>query len=357
MQQPALMPSVVALDTKALPGKVGPAAFIPPTLKPGEIGGYVVDRTDAQDVEKWSFKSTHVPFHVRHFWSPRFGRVKPWFDIEIQGPGGITIISLAEKYIYELRLGDWITVHKFVQDNQFAIAKRVTILKVPHASILMDIDIHWIGPATECAGEGKIGRGFDAADRRVFFTWNAYKGHFGARIRKRNRKISTEPYEVNKAHALGGSFYSVLGLKPPPPQSTDEEVKKAYRDKSKEHHPDMNPGDAGASMRFQEVKDAFDMLVDKAARAIYDMFMQLSQQTYTANKKGGVGDVRLKVGKFKEAWYPPVTSGKVKCMATLVGITVLVDKIEEITVEELGIKTRICVPVDGLPTLLWGLNV
>lgn len=357
MQQQALMPSVVTVKPKVLPGKIGPAAFVPPLLKPGEIGGYVVDRTDVQELETWQWNPKKVPFHVRHFWSPRLGTVEPWFDVELQGPGGTSTISLPQEYIYQFRLGDWITVHKFVQDNQFAIAKKLTVAKVPHNPVSMEFDTYWVGPATECAGEGRIGRGLDDNDRRIFFTWKAYKGYFGARIRKRDRKVRTEEYIAATGHVMGGSYYATLALNPPPPPLTDAEVKKAYRDKSKEHHPDMNLGDPGAGARFQEVRDAYEMLIDDIGRASYDMFMSLSQQTYAKNKKGGVGDVRLKAGKHKEIWYPPVTSGKLKCTGILVGNTVLVDKIEDIVEEKLLDKTRICVPVDGLPTLLWGFNV
>lgn len=358
MDQDNFLSSVV---TEALPepknAKKKTPVFVPPELQPGEIGGYVVDRTDAQELESWQWPSTAVPFHVRHFWNPRLGRVEPWFDVELQGPSGATLISLAQQHIYELRLGDWITVHKFVQDNVHAVAKRVTILKVPHEAYDMEFDVSWLGPATECAGEGKIGRGIDATDRRVFFTWNAYKGYFGARVRKRDRVVQTEEYVPAVRHAIGGSFYGTLGLVDPPPPSTDEDVKKAYRDKSKQVHPDLNPDDPSAGTKFQELKDAYDMLIDSAGRAAYDMFMDLTQQTYAKNNKDGVGPVRLRVGKFKEVWYPPITSGKIKCSATLVGNTVLVDNIEEIEIESLGNKTRICAPVDGIPTLLWGLNV
>ena len=358
MEQGSFLSSVVvpALpeSKNATPRK---PAFVPPDLKPGEVGGFVVDRTDAQELEEWSWAPKSVPFHVRHFWNPRLGRVTPWFDVELHGPGGAVIVSLSQEHIYELRLGDWVTVHKFVQNNQYAIAKKVTITKVPHESYDMEFDVSWIGPATECAGEGKIGRGIDQTDRRIFFTWVAYRSYFGARIRKRSRRIRTEEYTSVAQGAIGGTLYSILGLKPPPPPSTDEEVKKAYRDKSKETHPDMNLGDPGAGARFQEVRDAYEMLEDDAGRAAYDMFMDLSQQTYAKNRKGGVGDVYLKTGKHKDAWYPPVTSGTVKCSGSIVGNTVLVDKIENVEIETLGNKTRICAPVDGIPTLLWGIDV
>jgi hypothetical protein len=349
---------VVTPDPKALPepkgAKKSEPTFTEPQLAPGEIGGFVVDRTDVQRVEDWGFKKHHVPFHVRHLWNARLGRCRAWFDVELQSSHGSVEISLPEDYIYQLRLGDWVTVHAFIQDNRYALAKRATVHKVPRKLITMDLDMFWLGPATVCAGEGKIGRGLDSLDRRVFFTWEAYRKYFGARIRKRDREILTEEYEQQTV--LGGSYYTVLGLNPPPPPATDDQVKKAYRDKSKETHPDLHPDDPGAGTKFQMVREAYDALQDDDGRASYDMFLSLSQQTFTANK-GGADRVRYKQGLHKEGWYPKITSGKMTCSASLIANTILVDSITALTEEITGNKTRICVPVDGLPTVLWGINV
>ena len=47
--------------------------------------------------------------------------------------------------------------------------------------------------------------------------------------------------------------YSVLGITP---SATEEEIKKAYRSKCKEFHPDLHPGDAAAEDKFKEVQAA-----------------------------------------------------------------------------------------------------
>ena len=51
--------------------------------------------------------------------------------------------------------------------------------------------------------------------------------------------------------------YSVLGLEP---GASDEEVKQAYRRLAKKYHPDLNPGDAEAARKMQEVNEAYDRI-------------------------------------------------------------------------------------------------
>ena len=51
--------------------------------------------------------------------------------------------------------------------------------------------------------------------------------------------------------------YKVLGVAP---DASDEEIKKAYRDLAKKYHPDMNPGDAHAAEKMNEINDAYDRI-------------------------------------------------------------------------------------------------
>ena len=53
--------------------------------------------------------------------------------------------------------------------------------------------------------------------------------------------------------------YKVLGV---PQGASQDEIKKAYRKKAKECHPDLHPDDPTAKQKMQEVNEAYDMLMN-----------------------------------------------------------------------------------------------
>lgn len=64
-------------------------------------------------------------------------------------------------------------------------------------------------------------------------------------------------------------YYEVLGVD----KDADEEaIKKAYRVKAKQYHPDRNPGDESAVEEFKKVSEAFECLSDSRKRAEYDLY-------------------------------------------------------------------------------------
>lgn len=64
-------------------------------------------------------------------------------------------------------------------------------------------------------------------------------------------------------------YYEVLGVKK---DATADEIKKAYRKKAMELHPDRNPDDPTAETKFKEAAEAFDVLKDDNKRARYDRY-------------------------------------------------------------------------------------
>jgi molecular chaperone DnaJ len=64
-------------------------------------------------------------------------------------------------------------------------------------------------------------------------------------------------------------FYDVLGI---PRTAAAPDIKKAFRTLAMKYHPDKNPGDAEAEVRFKEVAEAYEILSDEQKRATYDRF-------------------------------------------------------------------------------------
>tara|TARA_R100001369_G_scaffold954_4_gene3213 strand:+ start:85932 stop:87062 length:1131 start_codon:yes stop_codon:yes gene_type:complete len=64
-------------------------------------------------------------------------------------------------------------------------------------------------------------------------------------------------------------FYETLGISK---SATKAEIKKAYRKKAIEFHPDKNPGDAHAEEMFKKAAEAYEILSNDDKRAKYDRF-------------------------------------------------------------------------------------
>ena len=64
-------------------------------------------------------------------------------------------------------------------------------------------------------------------------------------------------------------YYEVLGIDK---NASADEIKKAYRKKAIQYHPDRNPGDKNAEEKFKEAAEAYDVLSNPDKRARYDQF-------------------------------------------------------------------------------------
>jgi hypothetical protein len=63
-------------------------------------------------------------------------------------------------------------------------------------------------------------------------------------------------------------YYDTLGV---PRTASSDDIRKAHRELVRRYHPDLNPGDKFAEVRFREVQEAYDVLIDPATRRIYDL--------------------------------------------------------------------------------------
>jgi curved DNA-binding protein CbpA len=72
-----------------------------------------------------------------------------------------------------------------------------------------------------------------------------------------------------------GTLYDLLGALP----SDDAEgLRTAFRKAAKATHPDMNPDDPDAALRFRELVRAYDILTDAEQRATYDQLLAIALQ-------------------------------------------------------------------------------
>src|SRR5690242_9659825 len=60
-------------------------------------------------------------------------------------------------------------------------------------------------------------------------------------------------------------YYEVLGVDR---NATEADIKRAFRELARKHHPDVNPQDGGES--FREINEAYAVLCDREQRARYD---------------------------------------------------------------------------------------
>lgn len=79
-------------------------------------------------------------------------------------------------------------------------------------------------------------------------------------------------------------YYEVLGVDRGADEAT---IKSAYRNKAKEHHPDLNGGCSDAADRFKEISEAYSVLSDQQKRATYDRFGHAGVNGANGGMNGG----------------------------------------------------------------------
>lgn len=85
---------------------------------------------------------------------------------------------------------------------------------------------------------------------------------------------------------MSDDYYKLLGVEK---NASAEEIKKAYRKKAVQYHPDKNPGNKEAEEMFKKISNAYEVLSDENKRAAYDRFGEAAFKQGGPRGPGGMG--------------------------------------------------------------------
>lgn len=91
---------------------------------------------------------------------------------------------------------------------------------------------------------------------------------------------------------MSGDYYDILGVAR---DADAAALKSTFRKLAMQHHPDRNPGDAGAEAKFKEINEAYAVLSDPDKRATYDRFGK-------AGLNGGMGGGGASAADFADVF-------------------------------------------------------
>ena len=103
-------------------------------------------------------------------------------------------------------------------------------------------------------------------------------------------------------------FYEVLGVAR---TCDDKTLKSAFRKLAMQYHPDRNPGDQNAEVKFKEVSFAYEVLKDPQKRAAYDRYGHAAFEN-GGNGGGFTGDFASSMSDSEPPHLPSARIGSTR---------------------------------------------
>lgn len=101
-------------------------------------------------------------------------------------------------------------------------------------------------------------------------------------------------------------FYAILGV---PSRASDAEIRKAYRNMARLHHPDANNGDRRAEERFKTISNAYRVLSEPSERKGYDL-LRTRPAAFGGPRPYGFGKFTAAPASAYRPIYSPPVKGK-----------------------------------------------
>lgn len=105
---------------------------------------------------------------------------------------------------------------------------------------------------------------------------------------------------------MAKDYYHILGVGK---DVSQEDIKKAYKNLAKKHHPDLNK-ESGSAEKFKEINEAYSVLSDEQKRANYDRFGDSGEQFSGFQGQGFSEDIFSDI--FEEFFHGSPFSSKVR---------------------------------------------